>query len=154
MGLRWYYPKVSEFLSSDPLAGTADPKTSIDRTRWLYGGGDPLTALFASISGCRLSRGCCLENAAQDAPQFSVSAKRLFGAAGNWAKFAQGVDARAAIQEAITSPVRILMGNAGRGDSFRVITDLGRTIGSASETGIRTVIGIDGKIWTAFPVNI
>jgi RHS repeat-associated protein len=43
MGVRWYYPKVSEFLSSDPAAGTADPRTPIDRIRWLYGANEPLT---------------------------------------------------------------------------------------------------------------
>lgn len=43
MGARWYYPKISEFLSSDPAAGTASPRTPIDRMRWLYGVNDPLT---------------------------------------------------------------------------------------------------------------
>jgi RHS repeat-associated protein len=43
MGVRWYYPRVSIFTSSDPAAGTADPRTPIDRMRWLYGANDPLT---------------------------------------------------------------------------------------------------------------
>lgn len=42
MGVRWYYPRLSEFLSSDPAAGTASSRTPIDRMRWLYGGDDPL----------------------------------------------------------------------------------------------------------------
>jgi RHS repeat-associated protein len=43
MGIRWYYPKVSEFLSSDPAAGTADARVPIERMRWLYGADAPLT---------------------------------------------------------------------------------------------------------------
>ncbi|HKB34086.1 MAG TPA: RHS repeat-associated core domain-containing protein, partial [Candidatus Dormibacteraeota bacterium] len=42
MAARWYYPKVARFLSSDPAAGTADPRTPIGRERWLYGANSPL----------------------------------------------------------------------------------------------------------------
>src|SRR5258708_10895741 len=42
MAARWYYPKVGRFLSSDPAAGTADPRTPIGRNRWLYGANSPL----------------------------------------------------------------------------------------------------------------
>ena len=42
MGARWYYPQVGRFLSSDPAAGTADPRTPMDRTRWLYALDNPL----------------------------------------------------------------------------------------------------------------
>ncbi len=42
MAARWYYPKVGRFLSSDPAAGTADPRTPIDRERWLYRMNSPL----------------------------------------------------------------------------------------------------------------
>jgi RHS repeat-associated protein len=42
MGVRWYYPKVGRFLSSDPVAGTADPRTPIAGLRWLYGLNSPL----------------------------------------------------------------------------------------------------------------
>ena len=42
MAARWYYPKVGRFLSSDPAAGTADPRTPTGRERWLYGANSPL----------------------------------------------------------------------------------------------------------------
>ena len=42
MAARWYYPTVARFLSSDPAAGTADPRTPMGRDRWLYGVNDPL----------------------------------------------------------------------------------------------------------------
>lgn len=42
MGARWYYPKVGRFLSSDPAAGTANPRTPMAGLRWLYGIDNPL----------------------------------------------------------------------------------------------------------------
>jgi hypothetical protein len=45
MGVRWYYPKVGRFLSSDPVAGTANPRVPIQGQRWLYGADSPLLYL-------------------------------------------------------------------------------------------------------------
>jgi RHS repeat-associated protein len=42
MGARWYYPKVGRFLSSDPAAGSANPRTPMPGLRWLYGLDNPL----------------------------------------------------------------------------------------------------------------
>jgi exosome complex RNA-binding protein Rrp4 len=38
-------------------------------------------------------------------------------------------------------------------DSFRVVTDLGREVGSKGQTSVRVIVGNNGKIWNAFPVN-
>lgn len=40
-----------------------------------------------------------------------------------------------------------------RAGSFRVLYDFGRPIGTRGETGLRVVVGNDGRIWTAFPVQ-
>lgn len=42
MGVRWYYPKVGRFLSSDTAAGTADARTPMAGLRWIYGLDNPL----------------------------------------------------------------------------------------------------------------
>jgi RHS repeat-associated protein len=42
MGVRWYYPRVGLFTSSDPAVGTANPSTPIDRTRWTYVDNSPI----------------------------------------------------------------------------------------------------------------
>lgn len=42
MGVRWDYPKISEFLSSDPAAGTADARTPMSGLRWAYAANDPI----------------------------------------------------------------------------------------------------------------
>ncbi len=52
MGLRWYYPKVGRFLSSDPAAGSADPRAPLDGQRWLYASNNPLGNIDPSGLGC------------------------------------------------------------------------------------------------------
>jgi len=37
--------------------------------------------------------------------------------------------------------------------SYKIITDLGKTIGTKGETKVQVIIGVDGKIWTAYPVK-
>ncbi|WP_176700584.1 hypothetical protein [Gilliamella sp. App4-10] len=37
--------------------------------------------------------------------------------------------------------------------SFRVVVDMGRQIDTKEQTKIKVIIGNDGKIWNAFPVN-
>ncbi|MBE0367045.1 hypothetical protein [Pseudoalteromonas aurantia] len=60
-------------------------------------------------------------------------------------------DVRSIVQEALRSPDTKFMPNPDGG--FRVVTDLGRKIGSKGETSIRIAVGENGKIWTAFPVK-
>ena len=42
MGARWYYPKVGEFLSSDPAAGSANPRMPNTGLRWVYAQESPI----------------------------------------------------------------------------------------------------------------
>ncbi|HEV7680261.1 MAG TPA: kelch repeat-containing protein [Candidatus Dormibacteraeota bacterium] len=90
--------------------------------------------------------------AAEEAKNFTVPLKHVFGAAGRWAKFGQGVDANAAIGDALRSADAVFSPNNVEG-AFRVTTNLGRVIGSRGETALRVVVGDDGAIWTAFPVK-
>ncbi len=57
------------------------------------------------------------------------------------------------VREALLSDRAQFMTNNVSG-SFRVVTDLGRQISSKGQTSIRVVVGKDGKIWNAFPVNL
>jgi RHS repeat-associated protein len=52
MGARWYYPRDSVFLSSDPEAGTANPRTPLAGLRWLYALDNPLA--YSDPSGLRI----------------------------------------------------------------------------------------------------
>ncbi|SCC32082.1 hypothetical protein [Gilliamella intestini] len=56
------------------------------------------------------------------------------------------------VKEALKSPNAIFLPNNIEG-SFRVVVDMGRAIGTKGQTSIRLIIGNDGKIWNAFPVN-
>ncbi|WP_161965993.1 RHS repeat domain-containing protein [Steroidobacter cummioxidans] len=90
--------------------------------------------------------------AADDVAAFRVPVKHLPGAGGRYAKFGEGVDPQGAIAEALRSPNAVFSPN-NVDESFRVVTDLGRAVGSRGETALRVVVGNDGKIWTAFPVK-
>lgn len=64
---------------------------------------------------------------------------------------------RQIIDEALTSPSAVFESN-NDGYSFRVITNLGREIGTKGQTKIRVIVGPDTKerywkIWNAFPQN-
>src|ERR1700740_3082764 len=74
-------------------------------------------------------------------------------AGGNWAKFASDVDPKAVVREALTSPNAQFLPNGTDPNSFRVVTDLGRVVGSKGETVVRVVVDFSGKIWTALPVK-
>jgi len=95
--------------------------------------------------------------AADNVDDFSVAAKHQPWAGGNYSKFDWGLDQQAVIREALTSDSASFLPNyigaALSEDSFRVVVDLGRTIGTRGETAIRIVLGTDGRIWTAFPVK-
>lgn len=91
--------------------------------------------------------------AADDLSGFTVKAKHLPGASGGWAKFGYGVDPRAAVRQALTSEGAVFAPNPQIPATFRVTTDLGYSVGTRGETGLRVVVGYDGRIITAFPVK-
>ena len=90
--------------------------------------------------------------AAELSSNFAVKVKHLAGSAGQWAKFAPGTNPNALIKEALSSPSAKFFPNPGTADeSYKVITELGRVIGTKGETALRVIFGADGKTWTAFP---
>jgi hypothetical protein len=62
-------------------------------------------------------------------------------------------DIHSIVAEALRSPNAAFMENDGA-NSFCVVVDLGRVIGSKGQTSVRVIVGNDGKIWNAFPVNV
>lgn len=38
-------------------------------------------------------------------------------------------------------------------NSYKVIMDLGKSIGTKGETKIQVIVGADGKIWTSYPIK-
>jgi RHS repeat-associated protein len=85
----------------------------------------------------------------------NVSRKHYPGAGGRYSKFGQGVDIDATIRDALQSPDATFRPNrTGGGDlipGYRVYTDLGHTVGTRGETGVRTIVSPDGQVITAFP---
>lgn len=89
MGVRWYYPKVSRFLSSDPAAGTADPRTPIDRLRWLYGANNPIAESDPNglLAAAEMSGGCDAACQAQNAAAAAAHRpSQSHGAGSSWLK--------------------------------------------------------------------
>jgi hypothetical protein len=91
--------------------------------------------------------------AAKRVDDFVIPKKHLPGAGGNWSRFAEGIDAKAAIKEGLQSDAARFLPNNKPG-SFKVEVPLGRAVGSNGEEALRIIIGEDGKIWTAFPINL
>ena len=90
--------------------------------------------------------------AAERVAEFRVPLKHLPDAGGRYAKFASGSDPSALIKEALTSTAAKFLPNS-RGESYKVIVDMGRVIGTKGQKSLEVIIGADGKIWTAFPVR-
>lgn len=90
--------------------------------------------------------------AASLADGFVVPLKHLSTAGGRYARFSANAEPIALIKEALQSDAARFLPN-NRPGSFSVITDLGRVIGTKGQTSIKIVVGEDGKIWTAYPVN-
>ncbi len=109
----------------------------------------------AAEDSSALARASRLANdAADNADSWSISAKHLPGAAGRWAKFGQGVDPQATVEQALRSPDAHFFPNpSGSPGSFIVRTDLGQVIGFNGETAVKVVVSGDGRIITAYPVK-
>ena len=92
--------------------------------------------------------------AANKVKNFSVSNKHLQSAGGRWQKFATDSkgEVNAWIKEALESPHAQFLPNK-EPNSYRVITNLSRSIGTKGETKIQVIIGEGGNIWTAYPVK-
>ncbi len=93
--------------------------------------------------------------AADKINQFSLSAKHLLNAGGNYAKFNTNsmYTIRLWLQQALRSTNVVFMPNGDSETSFRIYTDMGRVIGSKGQTIIKIVLDQGRKIWTAYPVN-
>jgi hypothetical protein len=78
------------------------------------------------------------------------SAPTLPNAHGKWAIFAESSNPNALIAEALSSSAAKFFPNGVEG-AYKITADLGRIVGTKGETSVRTIVGKDGKIWTAFP---
>ena len=62
-------------------------------------------------------------------------------------------EVRSIVVEALKSPNAVFMPNKDH-RAFRVVTDLGRKIGTKGQTRIRVTVDHEGNIWNAFPVKV
>ncbi|MBK7706179.1 MAG: hypothetical protein IPJ30_10445 [Acidobacteria bacterium] len=92
--------------------------------------------------------------ASKNVSSFNVPLKHLAGAAGRYGKFNTSDVAaiRSLLAEALKSQNATFLSNKAM-KSFMVITDLERQIGTKGQTKLKIIVGENGKIWTAYPVN-
>ncbi|UTA67286.1 hypothetical protein [Emticicia sp. 21SJ11W-3] len=75
---------------------------------------------------------------------------------GTYAKFATAdiSTAQGWVQEGFRSPKARFLPNPQIPNSFQVVTDLGKKIGTKGQTSIRTIVSFDGRVINTFPVNL
>ncbi|KJR44864.1 hypothetical protein UF75_4758 [Desulfosporosinus sp. I2] len=75
-------------------------------------------------------------------------------AGGRWQKFVTNSKSQVNkwVEEGLRSGKAQFLPNNQDG-SYKIITDLGETIGTRGETKIQTIVGGDGMIWTSYPIK-
>ena len=103
-------------------------------------------------SGIRKASRAALK-AAKYIKNFKVSAKHLSNARGRYAKFATKSQSQVQswVSQALKSSKATFHPNGS--NSYYIITDMGKAIGTKGERFIKVVFDAAGKIWTAFPVK-
>jgi len=92
--------------------------------------------------------------AADNVNDFTVSNKHLMDAGRRWQKFNTNSKdlVNQWVEERLRSGDAQFLPNNQEG-SYKIITDLGETIGTKGESKIQIIVGGDGKIWTAYPIK-
>ena len=62
-------------------------------------------------------------------------------------------ETRSLVKEALESPNAQILPNPSIEGTFTVVTDLGREVGRNGRSRIRVIVGLDGRVINAFPVN-
>ena len=91
--------------------------------------------------------------AASKVKKFTVSSKHLSNAGGRYAKFATTKQSQVQswVSQALKSKNATFYPNGS--NSYYIITDMGKTIGTKGERLIKVVFDTAGKIWTAYPMK-
>lgn len=79
--------------------------------------------------------------------------KHLPDTAGQFNKYAPGVDSAAAARQALMSPSAQFLPNGKSQDTFTVLTNLARVIGTRGETAVKVVLDFTGRIITHYPMR-
>ena len=138
---------VKTYLTSHPqtairIVAKYGPKTLI-RFRSIFG-------LSTSFIGVALQSS--ISKAIGKISKFSVSAKHLASAGGRYSKFnttSQSI-VRNLIKTALTSKSFSEIGDNGN-NSYYIIVNMGKIIGTKGERYIKIIIDAAGNIWTAYP---
>ncbi|EQA3420695.1 VENN motif pre-toxin domain-containing protein [Cronobacter dublinensis] len=118
-------------------------------------GGDTAFDVMAALAACATGDSYCSQ-AKNDVSNWTPKDKNMIGtSASRAAQFNTNniEEIRMLVKDALNSPNALFLPNNQPG-SFRVVADLGKPIGTKGQTSVRIIVGEDGKIWNAFPVNV
>jgi hypothetical protein len=91
--------------------------------------------------------------AAAAVESFTIKSIHVEGGPSRKAKFLSALDVRQAIKDTLCSTEARFMSNEQLPETFRVVTDLRRVVGTRGETSLRVIVSNDGRIINAFPVR-
>jgi Pretoxin HINT domain len=106
--------------------------------------------------GSALQKASDAANRAADEPSsIFVKDKHLSTFGGKYAKFntADKSEAQSWVSEALKSDRAVFKTNGLEG-TFKVETDMQRTVGTKGQRGIRAIVSDDGRVINAFPFNV
>jgi hypothetical protein len=93
-------------------------------------------------------------SAADNVGGWTVSAKHLPNAGGNYNKWAPGVDINGSVAGALRSEGATFWPNpGGTADSFIVRTEMDTAVGTKGQTVVKVVVSNDGRVITSYPGN-
>ncbi len=103
-------------------------------------------------SGIRKASGAAFK-AASKVKKFTVSLKHLSDAGGRYAKFATTKQSQVQswVSQALKSKNAVFHPNGS--NSYYIIADMGKAIGTKGERFIKVIFDTAGKIWSAYPVK-
>ena len=115
--------------------------------------GPYVAKLSCTLESAIISASVAANKAIENVNSFLVSEKHLCNTGGRYAKFIDSSmeTIRQWIIEALSSPEGLIYPN--KNDSYYIITDMGKEIGTKGEHFLKVVYDNIGKIWTAYPVN-
>ncbi|WP_375504208.1 polymorphic toxin-type HINT domain-containing protein [uncultured Jatrophihabitans sp.] len=95
------------------------------------------------------------QRAADDPTAIFIKNKHLSTAGGNGAKFASNdiSEVQTWVSQGLRSEGAVFAPN-NLDDTFRVVSDMDRVVGTKGQTRIRAIVTDDGRVINAFPVNV
>jgi hypothetical protein len=119
--------------------------------------GDAATLVHNCGGAARIQASSDAANSAASNPsQIFIKDKHLSTFGGRFSQFntSSRSEAQDWVAEGLRLPDAVFMANPQQPNTFRVVVDLGRPVGTNGQTGIRAIVTDDGRVINAFPQRV